>query len=346
MSAAHERARPYSDGGFSGHALLAEQTALLSDSTPSDINFLYFLKLRLSAQQRATAQRNYWQRANHDRVSIEATPMAEESPARYTDTASATSAVSPTALDAEYSTAGGVVKGGGGRATSLDETYAFDVSHSAGGVLRQTSRPSYEGPEESGSVAAAGAARRSLSMYSVGGAASAIDDRPAMASGTPQVPAGVDEMKDIALEPCPHCGRTFAPGRLARHITTCERHVDSGAPKAKTDSVHSSRILSGRHKPTTGSVSAAASGTSPTSPAPASRTASTASTSTARRAPDAAAQTEKWRKQSAQVRSAMAGGSVAVADDRVPCPSCGRRFSEDAAARHMPLCKSRSVRLA
>ena len=29
----------------------------------------------------------------------------------------------------------------------------------------------------------------------------------------------------------------------------------------------------------------------------------------------------------------------ADADDRVPCPNCGRKFNSDVAARHIPRCK-------
>lgn len=37
---------------------------------------------------------------------------------------------------------------------------------------------------------------------------------------------------------------------------------------------------------------------------------------------------------------AIGGPGPPVEDDRVPCPHCGRRFNEAAAARHIPQCQN------
>ncbi|TPP50871.1 zinc-finger of a C2HC-type family protein [Leishmania donovani] len=344
MSATRDGPRSHSDGGFDGRSLLSEQTKLLRESTPADINFIQFLKLRLSAQQRATAQRNYWQR-----VQREAADSMNPNTARWqgrggipasaapisTAAASSVEGASFSTYDAEHvilehsttsfgtlprqdalmrATSHGavtpptvhqhsfedlpaaVLKRRGAPASELTDFVAVSTTEPSEDGNSSQRRPSGPLPEEDAYVLAP----FSTSSYSAA-AAAAIDERPAMACGKPQVPVDVDEMKDVELEPCPHCGRTFAPARLERHVATCERHKNT-LPKTKGD------MKSGRAR--------------------------------------SAFKPEKWRKQSAQLRNAMAGASVAVDDDRVPCPSCGRHFSDDVAARHIPICKSKGGRAA
>ena len=56
----------------------------------------------------------------------------------------------------------------------------------------------------------------------------------------------------------------------------------------------------------------------------------------------------KWKLQSEQFKAAMKAGRTGEAppaammeelDDRITCPTCGRKFNQLAAERHIPLCK-------
>ncbi|CBZ24004.1 uncharacterized protein [Leishmania mexicana MHOM/GT/2001/U1103] len=382
MSSTRDGSRLHSDGPFDGRSLLLEQTKLLRESSPADINFIQFLKLRLSAQQRATAQRNYWQRVQREAADSMNSNMARRkvrggipAPAEAISTAASGSVERApfNAYDAEHvmlensttsfdtfskldavmrATSHGavqpptvyrhfegqpsaVLKRRGAPASEFTDFAAVATAEPSEDGNSSQRRPSGPPLEEDSYVLAPFTA----SNYSAA-AAAAIDERPAMACGKPQVPVDVDEMKDVELEPCPHCGRTFAPARLERHVTTCERHK-STLPKTKGD-MKSARALTGRKKPdrTAGGDSAAASAAATAS------TAGAAPGEPQRWSTDTIFKPEKWRKQSAQLRNAMAGASVAVDDDRVPCPSCGRHFSDDVAVRHIPMCKSKGSRVA
>ncbi|GET90288.1 hypothetical protein, unknown function [Leishmania tarentolae] len=403
MSVARDGSCAHSDGGFDGRSLLSEQTTLLQESTAGEINFIHFLKLRLSAQQRATAQRNYWQRAQREATgSVNAnTTRAHGRDGIHTPAAP----ISTTSAGRESVTSSNLASGrrdwnatgrmegapfsmyGAERvmlersSTSLStlskqDALASATPHSAlppptvyqhsfedlpaaaskrrvapaSEVMDFGAAPTAESSEggssshrrPSGALAEEDAymsAPLITSSVSIA-AAAAIDERPAMACGKPHVPADVDEMKDVELEPCPHCGRTFAPARLERHVTTCQRQT-SASLKTKGE-LRSSKVVSSRRK---GDRAASDNG------AAASATATAAIGGTASGGPqrwpnDAANKPEKWRKQSARLRSAMAGASLAEDDDRVPCPSCGRRFADHVAERHISICKSKSGRLA
>ena len=57
---------------------------------------------------------------------------------------------------------------------------------------------------------------------------------------------------------------------------------------------------------------------------------------------------KKWKLQSAQFRAAVTGGKSGkpveeVADDRVECEFCNRKFASESAARHIPLCQKKSI---
>ncbi|CAK83993.1 unnamed protein product (macronuclear) [Paramecium tetraurelia] len=58
----------------------------------------------------------------------------------------------------------------------------------------------------------------------------------------------------------------------------------------------------------------------------------------------------KWKKQSEAFRqmisAAKSGGTADIQpqDDLVECPACGRKFSEQAAERHIPGCKKRNFK--
>ncbi|KAK7197642.1 zinc-finger of a C2HC-type [Novymonas esmeraldas] len=399
MAATRERARPHGDGGFNGEALLSEQTELLLESTPADINFLQFLRLRLNAQQRATAQRNYWQRVHRDDVEsvgsgamrsrghsillASASVNANDSNGDVGDNHSSTrprtagaSRASLSAADGEdtaaessissYTAAAAVKRDALLRVgshkpltplpTSAVQRHSFDdvpasVSERRGTDVsveferdspmpeatelaatsttdgsddgdRSSQRPTSRPPPDEDVYVVPAFATSGSSVTT----APIADERLAMASGKPQVPVGADELRDVVLEPCPHCSRTFAPGRLQRHAALCGRQQQTTATKARGDG-KDSKASSGRKKTD--------------------RTASTASGGPSHRSADAAVKTEQWRRQSAQLRNAMAGvGATADNDDRVPCPSCNRRFSGDAAARHIPSCAARSHRTA
>ncbi|KAG5473407.1 hypothetical protein LSCM4_03470 [Leishmania orientalis] len=406
MAVTRDRARPHADGCFDGRSLLSEQTKLLLESTPTDINFIQFLKLRLSAQQRATAQRNYWQRVQREGAESINSNMTRSqgrggipaSAAPMTATVDGNGSFAAAGRGTEASSihtgdgrrnwrAAGSVDGASvntndvergmpeqstlslthlskhdvplwsapyssmppstvhqhfedvpaavskRRGTSTPEAADFAAVPTADPSEDESSsqrRPSCPLPEEDVYVVAP----LTASGYSVA-AVAAIDERPAMACGKPQIPAGVDELEDVTLEPCPHCGRTFAPGPLQRHVTTCERHKGA-ALKMKSD-VKNSKVPSARKRP------------SHSATAPAAATASVASISPGGLqywSSDATFKPEKWRKQSARLRNASAGTSVTVDDDRVPCPSCGRRFSDDVAERHIRICKAKSNRWA
>ncbi|KAG5473689.1 hypothetical protein LSCM1_04316 [Leishmania martiniquensis] len=411
MTATRDRARLHSDGGFDGRLLLSEQTKLLLESTPADINCIQFLKLRLSAQQRATAQRNYWQRvqregadsvnssmprsqgqggilasgssisapvdgsgvsasairggeaslthAGDDRRSWRATGSVDGASVSTCDAERAMPEHSTMSLpnlskhdtavwSAPYSSASpstmhqhfvedmpaAVWKRRGTSSPEAADLVAAPTAESSEDGSSSQRRPSCPLPEEDVYVVAP----LTANDYSAA-AAAAIDERPATACGKPQVPPGVDEMEDVPLEPCPHCGRTFAPGPLQRHVTTCERQ--KGAALKMKSEVKGSKVASARKKP----VRSATAG----DPAAASVAASAGAAGPALGGSqcwpsDAALKPEKWRKQSARLRNAMAGASLTVADDRVQCPSCGRRFSDDVAERHIPICKSKGIR--
>ncbi|AIN99979.1 hypothetical protein LPMP_290290 [Leishmania panamensis] len=383
MAGTRDRARLHSDGGFDGRVLLSEQTKLLLESTPADINFIHFLKLRLSAQQRATAQRNYWQRVQREGTDSMSANMAcsqsqggIRAPAGSISTASVgrrnwrtagsvedasviTYDAEPTATTLSALSKADALMWAAPHGSALPWTAhspTFEDMPAAVSVRRGAPAPevtelvvvSAADPSEDGENSQRRiscplpeedvyAVAPFVTTYNSAAAVAVIDERPAMACGKPQVPVDVDEMKDVPLEPCPHCGRTFALGRLQRHVTTCERHKDA-ILKVRSDE-KSRGVLSVIKKQdrTAGGGGAVASTTKAAGAAPG---------GPKRRSSEAAPKPEKWRKQSAQLRNAMAGGSVVADDDRVPCPSCGRRFSDDVMERHIPICKSRSSRVA
>lgn len=210
---------------FDGPALLQEQADLLASSTPADINYLYFLKVRRSAQQKATVQRNRSQRQatqHHDDDETSAArfrrsdgwdsaptsiPLAAGTPLQSSRFAAADEATAQasTSLNPEDLPAS-VAK----RRSMGDVSPSADMSppgRDAGGQCG--------GPRGGG--------------YSGGTAASSLDDRPAVASRAGEDPlSGVPEhpREEVRLEPCPHCGRTFAPGRLDKHIDMCRRQME------------------------------------------------------------------------------------------------------------------------
>ncbi|KPA80298.1 hypothetical protein ABB37_04585 [Leptomonas pyrrhocoris] len=341
------------DANFDGPALLDEQTQMLSDAPPADINSLLFLKLRLSAQQRATAQRNYWQRAQPEgegmpggathavgRSNAASSKTSNAAPNGDTESYPAVSNwnVQPTPVRTSVAASAACPNSVPQSSVRNESVYEHvPLTPGARASLDDTSaapRPqqlpvgSHQTPFEDMPASAAKRAMSSAPSASESSLPShseirpaAVDEKPATASGTPKLPAGADDMRDVPLVPCPHCGRTFAPDRLERHAITCERQQITH-PKPKTD---------GKDRKV--SISSVGSSGKP----------ERAAAATAAAASSGSVKTEKWRRQSAQLRSALAGTS-AVEDDRVQCPHCGRRFAKDTAARHIPLCNAKEER--
>jgi endogenous inhibitor of DNA gyrase (YacG/DUF329 family) len=379
------------DANFDGPALLDEQTQMLSESTPSEINFLQFLKARLSAQQRATAQRNYWQRVQQE-VDGGVQGWRAHNTSRSVTASSTTSNAIPMVDTKAYPAASSwnvqttpvrTVSAAGHDNTALYGKHGEDhyaTAHGARSPLDESSVHSGSiGSRPDASLSStqqqrsppqqqrshplaychasnehlpASAAQRAMASelsalaspptsQSLEGHTSALDEKPAIASGKPQVPAGAEDVKDIQLEPCPHCGRTFAPDRLQRHATTCERQQLAN-PKTKADGKERKVSSSSASSHVKSERAGAPAGAKVGGATAACSNGTTASSETAA-ASSGPAKMEKWRRQSAQLRSALAGTST-VEDDRVPCPHCGRRFAKDVAARHIPFCRAKEER--
>ncbi|RNF04895.1 uncharacterized protein TraAM80_05033 [Trypanosoma rangeli] len=166
---------------------------------------------------------------------------------------------------------------------------------------------------------------------------------------------GETEGADEPLRPCPYCGRRFfSESRWPRHVAVCEqqqqqqRKNNSQASVARSSlgtrslrpsrviasgSLNSSTIIRGNSQPLASSREKPGNAKSSASGKPAT----------------------KWRQQRAQLRQALqlpstssqdtppnGGGTTDVfEDDRVFCPSCGRRFAPATAERHIPFCRER-----
>ncbi|ORZ34176.1 hypothetical protein BCR44DRAFT_52009 [Catenaria anguillulae PL171] len=153
--------------------------------------------------------------------------------------------------------------------------------------------------------------------------------------------------------PCPLCGRKFVPESLPRHEQACakinakrrpvfnaqakrvkgtelEKFVQIGTPGGEDSGSNGKKPKKQAHQPI------ATHDDTPVAQAP--------SASAAPMAPPA------WKAKSDAMRSVMKAarlGHTAPAQDNpdyVPCPTCGRKFNEEAAKRHLQTCAERKQR--
>lgn len=142
-------------------------------------------------------------------------------------------------------------------------------------------------------------------------ATSSIDDVPAVASG---YRAQDPEVEDVLLIPCVYCGRRFAADRIERHCVAC------GKQAGASDRLRKQKAAQQRTQ-----AAASAGGAGGASGL------------------ESVGGSGEWRRQSSQLRGALNGEPVE--DLRVPCPYCRRRFASETAARHIPLCKEKGMRM-
>jgi len=167
-----------------------------------------------------------------------------------------------------------------------------------------------------------------------------LDRIPAVASGEAPVFDG-PEVMDVTLVPCDCCGRRFAEDRVQRHRAMCEKQKKQGWMRQKPHrAAHA--LQQGRLRPPSiggGSVGGVFGDHASSSREPygggGNAIGSPSSISSTR-----AKGKSDWRKQSLHLRGALNGVDL-VEDDRVACPHCHRRFAEDTAVRHIPLCRER-----
>lgn len=268
--------------GFDGEALLREQTDLLARSSPADINYLHFLRIRLSAQQKSTLQRNQLNRAvqawsvSNGEVAVRSSPQRNS---REGSTQHGSFEFSDTRVSPDLGPMQFLFSGCG---PSYNEEVPTPSNYAPG---RSAAAPSSYADDN-----------RFCYMSSVH---NYLDEIPAVAKG--HAASGMPSehpVEEVSLMPCSHCGRTFAPGRLERHMGTCQRQKEREERRPKD--VKSKVDLE------------------------ASISSSALDSHTRRR----------------QLRSNLTGGE----DNRVLCPSCGRRFESEQATGHIAFCKEKSAR--
>ncbi|KAH9592988.1 hypothetical protein LSM04_002482 [Trypanosoma melophagium] len=174
-------------------------------------------------------------------------------------------------------------------------------------------------------------------------------------------PEGVDE----PLKPCPHCGRQFfAISRWPRHVAVCEQRQQQQQRKSLkgTGTGTAQRVYDARaHRlsqiyagENITPISVSQDSKEPLISSRGKAGSALASTRNSK-STNTEKKTSKWRKQRAQLRQALqlnsgrshdtnknddSDGDL-FEDDRVSCPSCGRRFAAATAERHIPFCKQR-----
>eukprot|EP00891_Asterochloris_glomerata_P001251 jgi/Astpho2/1251/Aster-x0992 len=204
-----------------------------------------------------------------------------------------------------------------------------------------------------GNAASAGWGQRHRA-FAGGFAADAPEENPAGsqmtqaggfgADGTQESLAGTPGSSDLLQ--CATCGRTFNPRALEIHTRICNKVFASkrkafNSAEARVGGTEAEKFADPRagnlRRGTTAQQQPAAAATD---------------------RPIQGSKAAKWKQQSSQLRAAMqaaqpgqagavpfgtgaiGGPGPPVEDDRVPCPHCGRRFNEAAAARHIPQCQN------
>lgn len=218
-----------SHSSFDGPRLLREQADLLAQSTPADINYFQFLRLKLNAQQKATAQRNQFQRGT--------SPFPRDTiPEEQSVTRN--SASGPPSV---YDVAPSAAFHNSRRDTGADESVMDSTDTPAAASRQAWESPSQPPPPAHDPAPAANsledlpalaAKRRTMEdsqpLTTSGLAPTAYDEKPAVAAsrsgGMPDVPEHPTE--SVRMEECPYCGRTFAQGRLEKHADMCRRQQE------------------------------------------------------------------------------------------------------------------------
>lgn len=263
---------------FDGAELLREQSQLLASANPSDISSTTFLRVRLAAQQKRTQQRNqlYSQRGTS---AMSSTELQDSSMVGEEGT---------------FPMQGGAYGSGRGEAMTNSSFHGAPLSRSVSQQRHEDSlapphhTDPYRGPSQNNS------------------SRNPLDEVAATATGKREE---LPEVENVVLVPCPHCGRSFAEGRIKKHCSLCIMNgskMDHDRNRRKQQQTSSRRDTSGRGD------SVETSGTD-------------------------------WRWESSQLRGALNGEPLD--DKRVPCPYCHRRFQADTAAHHIPLCKDKMMRL-
>ncbi|CAD8123513.1 unnamed protein product [Paramecium sonneborni] len=157
-----------------------------------------------------------------------------------------------------------------------------------------------------------------------------IDELPAVAkkNQTNSIPP-LEEDDDADLQECPEgCGRRFKENALDKHIKVCKK-VFQSKRKEFNSKAHRQVYQEQAKLEKQGQVK---------------------DKIIEKKKQVAQNGDPKWKKQSEAFRqminAAKSGGTVDIQpqDDLVECPACGRKFSEQAAERHIPGCKKRNFK--
>jgi hypothetical protein len=164
-----------------------------------------------------------------------------------------------------------------------------------------------------------------------------LDTRIAKAAHTPNFASEVDDhgipaIARVVRESCRFCQRQFAVDRLSKHMVVCQQSIEKEKSRKVAD-LRAKRVealYAENH----------AEGDAPDVVRKLEAEERLGSSTGSQQK-----STAKWRIESAQFQRAMKGDATAAQpppeDDRVPCPYCGRKFSENAAERHIPKCGSK-----
>jgi len=165
------------------------------------------------------------------------------------------------------------------------------------------------------------------------GGSTSVEELP-LNTGQPgsQLPFETADATEEPQLPCPHCGRTFREKVLNRHVGVCLKvNRERSAFNAVAHAIPQEAVKAKEHS----------------------------EKQVSRKAPRDAGKGAGWKAKSEAFRAAIKGARVvdefikqgrplselpppkATApelDDRVQCPHCGRRFGQQQAERHIPIC--------